>query len=234
MQWLPEALQCPLLYWILAQPFPLLLNSFWLLDSWLKLSKTVTSSSENWDVLCCLYLFSFHLEDNVVLRHSGAVPVLQPPCFALGVPWEWGGGGGTGGAVQGVTLWASLCWGTVFKQAAVGNALCAACKVENYCFTLQGGGYLRKDDGVIYPQHASCEVFCKRNQGVGCHWGYQGGFKEHEYFKGMAIKKEINYWKETRKQCHLTLQFASYLTLLILMLQLWKNFNLLLDILIAE
>lgn len=43
----PEALQCPLLYWILAQPFLLLLNSFWLPDSWLKLSKTVATSSEN-------------------------------------------------------------------------------------------------------------------------------------------------------------------------------------------
>lgn len=57
----------------------------------------------------CVY-FPFSLEDNVVLRHGGAVPVLQPPRFALGVPWllsaERGGGGGgrTGGAAQGVTL----------------------------------------------------------------------------------------------------------------------------------
>lgn len=57
----------------------------------------------------------------------------------------------------------------MFEQAAVGNALCAAHKVENYCFTLQGGGYLRKDDGVTEPQHAGCGGFCKRNQGVGCH-----------------------------------------------------------------
>lgn len=63
----------------------------------------------------CVY-FPFSLEDNVVLRHSGAVPVLQPPCFALVVPWlhsaERGGGGGTGGVAQGVTLWASLFRGT--------------------------------------------------------------------------------------------------------------------------
>lgn len=55
----------------------------------------------------CVY-FPFSLEDNVVLRHSGAVPVLQPPCFALGLPLllsaEQGGRGGTGDAAQGVTL----------------------------------------------------------------------------------------------------------------------------------
>lgn len=60
--------------------------------------------------MCCATCvhFPFSLEDNVVLRHSGAVPVLQPPSFALGVPWllsaKRGGGGGTGGAAQGVTL----------------------------------------------------------------------------------------------------------------------------------
>lgn len=37
----------------------------------------------------------------------------------------------------------------MFEQAAVGNALCAARKVEKYSFRLQGRGYFRKDNGVI-------------------------------------------------------------------------------------